>query len=73
MELLPAFFRQPYAAALSNEWKLNVHETHRDQVLEMPPAAELLATSEQTPLEIWRLGNNVLAVQGVTKLKSELT
>lgn len=64
MELLPAFFQQPYAAALPNKWTLNVHETHRDQVLEMPPGAELLATSEQTPLEIWRLEKNVLAVQG---------
>ena len=73
MELLPAFFQQPYAAALPNEWKLNVHETHRDQVLEMPPGAELLATSEQTPLEIWRLGKNVLAVQGMSKSDPELS
>lgn len=64
MDLLPAFFRQPFAAALPHQWKLNVHETHRDQVLELPPGSELLATSQQTPLEIWTCGENVLAVQG---------
>lgn len=64
MELLPAFFKQPYASALPDAWKLNVHQTHKDQVLQLPPGSELLAFSQQTPLEIWIRGKNVLAVQG---------
>lgn len=64
MELLPSFFVQPFAKDVPVAWKLNVHETHRDQVLELPPGSKLLATSSQTPLEIWMHGKNVLAVQG---------
>ena len=69
MQLLPSFFAKSYAAQLPQTWKLNIHETHRDQVLELPPNAELLATSEETPLEIWEVGGNVLAVQGMSWFK----
>ena len=64
MALLPTFFQQSYSAALPERWQLNVHESHQDQVLELPPGAELLATSSQTPIEIWGLGGNVLGIQG---------
>jgi len=39
--------------------------SHRDQILELPPEAVLLASSPETPYEIWLLGGNVLAVQGM--------
>lgn len=64
MNLLPNFFSKSYAKSLPRIWNLNIHETHRDQMLEMPSNAELLATSKATPIEIWELGGNVLAVQG---------
>lgn len=39
--------------------------SHRDQILDLPPGAVLLARSLETPYEIWLLGENVLAVQGI--------
>ena len=64
MNLLPSFFERSYAKHLPRTWQMNIHETHRDQVLALPAGAELLATSKETPLEIWEWQGNVLAVQG---------
>ena len=68
MTLLPTFFQQSYSAALPEGGQLNVHESHQDQVLELPRGAELLATSSQTPIEIWQLGGTVLGIQGGRQL-----
>lgn len=64
MTILPAFYKQPWAASTAPDWRPNIHETHRDQVLKLPPKAALLASSAKTPNEIWSWGDNVLAVQG---------
>jgi len=34
------------------------------QVLELPPGAELLASSPKTPIEMYRVGENTLGIQG---------
>jgi len=39
-------------------------ESHRDQVLELPPTAQLLASSAHTPIEMYRIGSNILCLQG---------
>jgi GMP synthase-like glutamine amidotransferase len=35
-----------------------------DQVSELPPGAELLASSEQTGIEMYSVGEHTLAIQG---------
>mmetsp|Transcript_45563 Transcript_45563/g.85073 ORF Transcript_45563/g.85073 Transcript_45563/m.85073 type:complete len:414 (+) Transcript_45563:113-1354(+) len=43
---------------------VRIVSSHADQVLDLPPGAELLASSKSTKAEIWSHGSNVLAVQG---------
>ncbi|CEP03762.1 hypothetical protein PBRA_003369 [Plasmodiophora brassicae] len=43
--------------------KLNLLKIHRDQVNKLPPGAELLAKSANTPIEMFSLGDRVLCVQ----------
>lgn len=62
--MLPAFFEQPFARELPPKWQLNVHQTHKDQVLALPPESELLAYSDKTEFEVWKWRENVLAIQG---------
>jgi glucosinolate gamma-glutamyl hydrolase len=41
-----------------------VIEFHQDEVCELPPKAEVLARSDKTGVEMFRLGDQVLGVQG---------
>lgn len=45
---------------------LQLVRTHdfADQVSELPPGAELLASSEQTGIEMYSVGEHTLAIQG---------
>ncbi|KAJ1294131.1 hypothetical protein BS78_01G122500 [Paspalum vaginatum] len=56
------------AARLFAPLKLPVHmpviEFHQDEVWELPPNAEVLARSDQTRVEMFRLGDRVMGVQG---------
>ncbi|XP_006650418.1 gamma-glutamyl peptidase 5-like [Oryza brachyantha] len=56
------------AARLFAPLPLPVHlpiiEFHRDEVWELPPQAEVLARSEKTGVEMFRLGDRVMGVQG---------
>jgi glucosinolate gamma-glutamyl hydrolase len=56
------------AARLFAPLKLPVHmpviEFHQDEVCELPPKAEVLARSDKTGVEMFRLGDQVLGVQG---------
>jgi len=45
-------------------YNFNIMESHRDQVLELPPNAQLLGSSPFTPIEVYRIGSNVLCLQG---------
>ncbi|KAG0582537.1 hypothetical protein M758_3G066700 [Ceratodon purpureus] len=60
--LTDAFFSKSYGAGMPP--KLKVLEVHRDQVSEIPPGAELLASSERTGVEMFSVGEHVLAIQG---------
>ncbi|KAK1323761.1 hypothetical protein QJS10_CPA02g01626 [Acorus calamus] len=42
---------------------LNVIESHRDQVLSVPPSAIVLASSEKTEIEMFAVGDCVLGIQ----------
>ncbi|CAN6482321.1 unnamed protein product [Victoria cruziana] len=41
-----------------------VIECHRDEILELPPDAEVLAWSDKTKVEMFRLGDHILGIQG---------
>eukprot|EP00899_Mesostigma_viride_P006657 jgi/Mesvir1/15993/Mv08299-RA.1 len=45
---------------------------HRDQVYKLPPGAELLASSPNTPYEMYAVGDNVLCVQGHPEFSKEV-
>ncbi|MCO5560386.1 hypothetical protein L7F22_014001 [Adiantum nelumboides] len=59
---LEAFSKRSYGRNLPS--KMRVIESHQDQVLELPPDAELLGFSEKTPFEIFGVGNHILGIQG---------
>lgn len=56
------------AARLFAPLKLPVHmpiiEFHQDEVWELPPGAEVLARSDKTSVEMFRLGDHAMGVQG---------
>ena len=54
----PAWFMDPQLRAYS------LIVSHRDQVVEMPEAAELLASSEFCPNSMFTVGEHILAMQG---------
>lgn len=56
------FFSKRYAAGMPP--RLKVLQVHRDQVSEVPPGAEVLASSERTGIEMYAIGDHVLAIQG---------
>ncbi|PKA60985.1 hypothetical protein AXF42_Ash019974 [Apostasia shenzhenica] len=43
---------------------LPVIEFHRDEVLELPPLAEVLARSEKTGVEMFKYGDHIMGIQG---------
>lgn len=51
---------------------LCLHEFHQDQVLEVPPGATLLASSERCPVEMYAVGDHVLCIQGHPEFDREV-
>ena len=47
--------------------------THQDQVLRLPPTAELLATSHYCPVAAYRIADHVFCVQGHPEFVPELS
>ncbi|KAG6551038.1 hypothetical protein Mapa_007271 [Marchantia paleacea] len=62
VQLTDAMFAKPYAAGAPPV--INIYESHRDQVKEIPTGGELLGFSEKTGIEMYAVGDNVLAIQG---------
>ncbi|MCO5586431.1 hypothetical protein L7F22_040371 [Adiantum nelumboides] len=60
--LADAMLLKSYAHQLS--LSLTILEAHQDEVFELPPGGEVLASSETTRIEIFGMGNQVLGVQG---------
>eukprot|EP00249_Psilotum_nudum_P028895 c38887_g1_i1 orf=343-1125(-) len=57
-----ALLSKPYGHKLPPS--IRVIEVHQDQVSEIPPGGELLASSEKTGIEIFAVGEHVLGIQG---------
>ena len=52
---------------------LNLRISHQDQVVELPPEAEVLASSEFCPFYMLQIHNNLLTVQGHPEDSKEYT
>nr|XP_043628798.1 gamma-glutamyl peptidase 5-like [Erigeron canadensis] len=44
--------------------RLSLIECHRDEVCELPPKVEVLASSDKTGVEMFRYGNHIMGIQG---------
>ncbi|XP_020220214.1 gamma-glutamyl peptidase 3 [Cajanus cajan] len=44
--------------------KISIFKCHRDEILELPPKAEVIAWSEMTGVEIFSYGDHMLGIQG---------
>ncbi|CAM2066167.1 Type 1 glutamine amidotransferase [Sulfidibacter corallicola] len=62
LDLTEAATKKTYGHNLPTN--LNVLQTHRDEVKRLPPGAELLASSAQTPIQMYAVGHQVLCMQG---------
>ncbi|XP_027931084.1 gamma-glutamyl peptidase 3-like [Vigna unguiculata] len=43
---------------------LSIHKCHRDEILELPPKAHLIASSEMTAIEMFSYGDHIFCIQG---------
>lgn len=57
-----SFYFKPYALKVPSS--LVITEIHQDQVSELPPGGELLASSEKTSMEMFAVEDHVLCIQG---------
>lgn len=58
----PSFHQLPWSAGL--EPTMSVLQIHRDHVSEVPPGAEVHASTPQTPVQMYTLGRQVFCMQG---------
>ena len=56
-----------WAAACPKTGELVIHESHQDCVTQLPEGGVLLASSQDTRVEVWALGDCVLCIQGQTR------
>ncbi|XXG55802.1 hypothetical protein AAC387_Pa03g3391 [Persea americana] len=56
VNFLPSNFQMPSL--------LPIIECHRDEVLELPPCAEVIAWSEKTGIEMFRCEDHIMGIQG---------
>ncbi len=50
---------------------MHTPQTHKDQVLRLPPDATILASSSKTPIEVYAVSNRVLGIQGHPEFSKE--
>ena len=66
IEPLPAMQHFPFAMdGGAGCQAFYLHESHQDQISELPKGATLLASSANTPIEVWSQGTAVLGIQGL--------
>ncbi|MCJ1422447.1 hypothetical protein MMC29_000327, partial [Sticta canariensis] len=63
VEPTEAFAQQPFISEPESR-PFRLHESHQDQISELPPGATLLASSRKTPIEIWSKDDQVFCIQG---------
>ncbi len=56
--------KTPWVAACPKDGQLIVHESHQDCVTRLPEGAFLLASSQDTRVEVWAFEDHVLCIQG---------
>lgn len=60
--------KKRYGSGYRTGERFPIVESHQDAISRLPPGADLLAKSGNTPVEIWAYGDNVLAIQGDASL-----
>jgi GMP synthase-like glutamine amidotransferase len=65
-------FEEKFKSQTSLGTSFRLLEIHRDQVLKLPENAVLLASSENTPIEMFSVNDNVLCVQGHPEFDEKL-
>ncbi|KAM0943713.1 putative glutamine amidotransferase [Dioscorea sansibarensis] len=61
-----------YLPSPNSPISLSVIKCHRDEVLEIPPKAEVVAWSEETGVEMFRLGDHIMGIQGHPEYTKEI-
>ncbi|KAH7297585.1 hypothetical protein KP509_25G002500 [Ceratopteris richardii] len=64
-------YPKPYIRQLPSS--LSIIEVHQDEVYELPPGGEILASSDKTSVEMYAIGNQVLGVQGHPEFTKDIT
>jgi GMP synthase-like glutamine amidotransferase len=62
-----------YSIEGSAENPLRLFKGHSQEVVELPPGASLLGSSDSTAVELWAIGNTVLGCQGHPDFGAELS
>ena len=62
LNLAESFWNKPYASGFPNNPK--ILESHQDHVVVLPPGGELLASSPNTPVQMYAVGESILCIQG---------
>lgn len=60
-ELAPCWFHDELGEIPAS---LSVIECHQDEVFEVPMGAEVIASSDKTGVEMFRIGSHILGIQG---------
>ena len=61
MNFTPEFFEQPWAEGIDG---IEIIEIHQDHVMVAPPGSIVWASTPDTPVQIYTLGDKVLCMQG---------
>jgi len=66
LKVKPEFYELPFVkdAKLDAAKQLIVAQAHNDHIVELPAGAKHYASSENTNVEIYTIGNNILGLQG---------
>lgn len=70
VELADAMYTKPYALKLPSS--VRIIKLHQDEVYELPPGAEVLASSDDTGIEMFGMGNQVLGIQGHPEFQEDI-
>lgn len=66
LKMKPEFYELPFVrdSKLDAAKQLVIAQAHNDHIVELPAAAKLYASSDNTNVEIYTINNNILGIQG---------
>ena len=69
LDFVPEFFEQPWALDIKS---IKMLEIHQDHVIEPPPGAKVWASTPDTPIQMYTLGDKVFCMQGHPEFKTDM-